>query len=328
MKKNGDISIILCNVVKTLEWETAFDPFRFKWGETEPLFRGTLLRENVAIADVLLHPDEKRMEFYPLEGQHQGCLDLLALPSFQVLASNPVTAYASNQIRKMESLAVQLDQYEALHDFRVALRKLSTILPHLLSSCSDSQQKELSKRVKKIARLSGKIRDTEVQQQLLVSYGLVPSFKEAAHQARKQDLVSLLDSSLLVDVQCAVEASLYHCASLDPARLVRKQHKALLKAVHAVRSARDIKAMHRVRKQVKALRYLRELAQLEPDPKLTTLQDCLGSWHDMIMVQDQLQAQRKLSLDEKHALVALQRDIDERLAEYRTLITPFWEERL
>lgn len=328
MRRDANITILLCTVVDDLAWETAFEPFRFMWGETEPLYRGTLLQENVAIADVLYQPVDKRMEFYPLEGQQQLCLDLLALPSFQALASNPVTTYATNQLRKMESLIPQLDHYEALHDFRVALRKLRTILPHLLSSCSDSQQEKLSKRVRKIARLSGKIRDTEVQQQLLASYGLSLPFHEAFHQAQKRALLEMLDSSLLEELQRSVEASLYHCASLDPARMEAKRYGSLVKAVHAVRSARDIKAMHRVRKSVKALRYLRELAQIEQDPQLVALQDCLGSWHDMLMVQDQLQSQKKLSLDEKHALVALQRDIDERLAEYRSLTTPFWEERL
>nr|WP_321299371.1 CHAD domain-containing protein [uncultured Sphaerochaeta sp.] len=328
MRSDAGITLLLRTGVDGLAWETAFEPFRFMWGETEPLYRGTLLQENRAIADVLFHPVEKRMELYPLEGQLQLCLDLLALPSFQALASNPVSTYATNQIRKMESLMPQLGHYEAMHDFRVALRKLRTILPHLLSSCSDSQQEKLSKRVKKIARLTGKIRDTEVQQQLLASYGVVVHSSGARQDMRKHTLYALLDSTVLADMQHAVDVSLYHCASLDPARMAAKRYGSLVKAVHAVRSARDIKAMHRVRKSVKALRYVRELAQIEQDPQLVALQDCLGSWHDMIMVQDQLQSQKKLSLDEKHSLVALQRDIDERLAEYRALTTPFWEERL
>lgn len=325
MKRDGEISILLCIVVDEQEWDTAFEPFRFKWTDTDPLFRGKLLREATAIADVLYQPVEKRMEFYPLEGQQQLCLDLLALPSFQALASNPVTTYATNQIRKMESLIPQLDQHEALHDFRVALRKMRTILVHLVSSSSDSEQRALAKKLKKITRLSGKIRDKEVMKQVFASYALTFSFAPEEHAKSIQALQALPDQAMFSRLSQAIEASLYHCASLDPARLVRKQHEALVKAVHAVRSARDIKAMHRVRKQVKALRYVRELALLDPDPQLASLQDCLGAWHDLIMVQDQLQIQKGLSLEEKQALVDLQRDIDLRLAEYRALTTAFWE---
>lgn len=328
MKKKGEISIILCSVVDEKGWETAFQPFRFIWAETDPLFHGFLMREETAIADVHFHPLEMRMEFYPLATQQKACLELLALPSFQALARNTVTVYAERQMQRMGDLIGQLQQYESLHDFRVALRKFRTILPHLLSSSSDSEKKMLTKRLKKITRLSGEIRDREVMHKVFASYGLEFPLESETHLERVKALQDALDQSLFARMAQATEASLYRCASLDPARLVTKQHKALVQAVHAVHSSRDIKAMHRVRKQVKALRYLRELALLDPDPLLSNLQDCLGVWHDLIMVQDELQARKELSLDEKQALVDLQRDIEERLSEYRTLTTPFWEERL
>lgn len=177
---------------------------------------------------------------------------------------------------------------EALHDLRIALRKLRSLLRPLmaLNACADLQQ-----RAAEVGRVSGPLRDLEVLHRYLQQQGLY-----AAAQSRQpllqQGYAELLDSALLAQLLSALDGwppQWREAAGGEQLRglhrLIRqrlgKDRKRLLQAL--LDPAHD---RHRLRLLVKRLRYATEaypaLSELSGRTRmrLKQAQSALGDWHD------------------------------------------------
>lgn len=177
---------------------------------------------------------------------------------------------------------------EALHDLRIALRQLRSLLRPLssLAVCDDLQQ-----RAAELGRLTGPLRDLEVllnylQQQGLDSAAqsrqprLQQGYLQLLHSAPLAQLLSALDDWPQQWRQAASSGQLRGLHKLIKQRL-RKDRKrlgqALLDPVHD---------RHRLRLLVKRLRYAAEaypqLAELSGRTRmqLKQAQSALGDWHD------------------------------------------------
>jgi CHAD domain-containing protein len=177
---------------------------------------------------------------------------------------------------------------EALHDLRIAVRQLRSLLRPLssITACADLQL-----RAAELGRLTGPLRDLEVLQIYLREHG----FKIAA-QARQpllqQGYAALLSSAPLAQLMSALDewpqqwreaagsGQLRGLRTLIKQRL-RKDRKHL---VHALGDpAHD---RHRLRLLVKRLRYAAEaypsLTELpaRTRKRLKQAQAALGDWHD------------------------------------------------
>ncbi|WAC44549.1 CHAD domain-containing protein [Pseudomonas sp. SL4(2022)] len=186
-----------------------------------------------------------------------------------------------------ERLRVCTDD-EALHDLRIALRQLRSLLRPLSSVavCEALQQ-----RAAELGRLSGPLRDLEVLQAYLQQQG-----HESAAYSRmpllQQGYLQLLDSAPLAHLldalddwpeqwrQAASNGQLHGLHKLIKERL-RKDRKRLAQAL--LDPAHD---RHRLRLLVKRLRYAAEAYPALADMpgrmrlQLKQVQSALGDWHD------------------------------------------------
>jgi CHAD domain-containing protein len=186
-----------------------------------------------------------------------------------------------------ERLRVTTDD-EALHDLRIALRQLRSLLRPLSSVavCEDLQQ-----RASELGRLTGPLRDLEVLLGCLQQQGL-DSVAQSRQPLLQQGYLQLLDSAPLADLLSALDdwpqqwrqaangGQLRGLPKLIRQRL-RKDRKRLAEAL--LDPAHD---RHRLRLLVKRLRYA---AEAYPQPadlsgrmrmQLKQAQSALGDWHD------------------------------------------------
>jgi CHAD domain-containing protein len=186
-----------------------------------------------------------------------------------------------------ERLRVATDD-EALHDLRIALRQLRSLLRPLSSVavCEDLQQ-----RAAELGRLTGPLRDLEVLLGYLRQQGL-DSAAQSRQPLLQQGYLQLLDSAPLADLLSALDdwpqqwrqaangGQLRGLPKLIRQRL-RKDRKRLAEAL--LDPAHD---RHRLRLLVKRLRYAAEaypqLADLSGRMRmqLKQAQSALGDWHD------------------------------------------------
>lgn len=186
-----------------------------------------------------------------------------------------------------ERLQAETDN-EALHDLRIALRQLRSLLRPLtaLTACADLQQ-----RAAELGRLTGPLRDLEVLHGYLQEQGL-----NIAAQARqpllRQGYSAMLSSAPLAQLLTALDewpqqwreaagsGELHGLHTLIGKRL-RKDRQRLLQAL--LDPAHD---RHRLRLLVKRLRYAAEaypqLSELSGRTRmrLKQAQSGLGDWHD------------------------------------------------
>jgi CHAD domain-containing protein len=186
-----------------------------------------------------------------------------------------------------ERLRMTTDE-EALHDLRIALRQLRSLLRPLSSVavCEDLQQ-----RAAELGRLTGPLRDLEVLQSHLQQRGL-DSAAQSRQPLLQQGYLQLLGSAPLADLLSALDdwpqqwrqaangGQLGGLPKLIKQRL-RKDRKRLAEAL--LDPAHD---RHRLRLLVKRLRYAAEAYPQLADwsgrmrMQLKQAQSALGDWHD------------------------------------------------
>lgn len=177
---------------------------------------------------------------------------------------------------------------EALHDLRIAVRQLRSLLRPLssISACADLQQ-----RAAELGQLTGPLRDLEVLQNYLREQGL-SNAAQARQPLLQQGYAALLGSAPLAQLLSALDewpqqwreaagnGQLRGLHRLIRHRL-RKDRKRLRQAL--LDPAHD---RHRLRLLVKRLRYAAEAyPSLTELPKRTRnrlkrAQSTLGDWHD------------------------------------------------
>jgi CHAD domain-containing protein len=197
---------------------------------------------------------------------------------------------------------------EALHDFRVALRRLRSVLRSFRSELGDAVPKKLQRRLRDVTRATGAARDAEVQlgwvrshradlgrrlapglpwllarlaQQQDQAYAAIrrkvpPEFRQLERRVRRGLSATLLDASPTAPAFAA-----------STSRLIREHVTELEQELAAARAGPDADAIHAARIAVKRLRYLLEpLAGERPVlagtiESLKSLQDLLGELHDL-----------------------------------------------
>ena len=209
------------------------------------------------------------------------------------------------------------DDDEALHDFRVALRRLRSVLRAFRPWVAETVRRKHEKRLKRLARETNAARDAEVQ------LAWLSTEREALASGRCQAGFDLLTSRLGERREQAHggHARLvgrYHKTSerlrkrlrtylvrLDAAErvpfsavmggLLSHQLEVVRSRLAAVRGASDEQRIHRARIEAKRLRYLlealRQSGQVDPRPAvkhMKRLQDLLGELHDSHVLATEL----------------------------------------
>lgn len=200
------------------------------------------------------------------------------------------------------------DDAEALHDFRVALRRLRALLRSFRGELGDMVPKKLQRRLRDLTRATSGARDAEVQLAWLEEHraelgqarppGLpwlvarlesrrdgayvairrdtIPAFRQVEHRMRRALNAALADQA---PGQSTLGAAM--------ARVLREHVATLEQELAAAESARDADAVHGARIAAKRLRYLLEpVADGSPGrdaavEQLQHVQTLLGDLHDV-----------------------------------------------
>ena len=207
------------------------------------------------------------------------------------------------------------DDAEALHDFRVALRRLRTTLRGFRPELGESVPKKLQRRLRDVARSTSPARDAEVQLAWIRDHdGAIARGSRGGLQWLRARLVELRDRAYAATredvppqfrhlerrVRRALNGIRGDTSPGQPsfgtaaARLLRDQTIDLEQALDAARSPGDEAAIHGARIAVKRVRYLLEsltgeLADAGPlVARCKELQDLLGELHDTHVLIEQL----------------------------------------
>ena len=200
---------------------------------------------------------------------------------------------------------------EALHDFRVALRRLRSTLRSFAEPLGDTVPRKLARRLKSLAASTNALRDCEVHLQWLAASPAVGAERRAAQWLRAQ--LEEVEAGERAACQAKIErrfAPLERALrrrlhslriEIDLSAGAERRHPELRRwlagrildlgaelagALGAVRSPADGEAAHEARIAAKRLRYLLEPLRDElsaaetPVAELKALQDALGLWHD------------------------------------------------
>lgn len=230
---------------------------------------------------------------------------------------------------------------EAVHDFRVALRRLRTWLKALAPSLDDVPRRGTRRRMRKLWGLASKARDLEVRQATLAALGAVPT-KAAARLATERALNLSHDvqrarrkltgavpdtlSRIAVGLSRQLQADHPgHAADIHDtanplmaaamARLLRAKLEKLTRSLDRLQRGTATKRMHAVRIAAKQLRYL--LEAFDDQSRLATsavrrlakLQNVYGSLHDEQLLEDRLANKGDSTLRRDPVRTALRRQI-------------------
>jgi CHAD domain-containing protein len=211
------------------------------------------------------------------------------------------------------------DDREALHDFRVALRRLRSCLRAYRAELAGSREKKLERRLKRLAAATGPGRDAEVQiGWLRENAGALAAVHRAGFRwlvARLEERMSEAYHRLAKELARAfgpLESGLRRALSVYRAEvhldgaprptfaaatavILGGQRSRLAGGLAAVRGPADVARAHRARIAAKRVRYLLDpLADELPGTgrivkRLKGLQDLLGELHDAHVLEGELE---------------------------------------
>jgi len=209
-------------------------------------------------------------------------------------------------------------QEEAVHQIRVASRRLRVTLPMAALKPKGQRVKRAVRRLKELTRVAGASRDLDVALSLLPAAvprqsatpsaraALARRLRAARSRARRRMVESLLDfdiAGLRKDLGRIVERGgedLF--TALMRVRLMREEEgSALLAELQRIGRRFDPEALHDVRSRVRRLRYAAEFSAaltggpLEAAKRFKEVQELLGEMHDAWVLAQWLGRQAELS---------------------------------
>lgn len=208
---------------------------------------------------------------------------------------------------------------EAVHDFRVALRRLRSWMRAFHPFLEDTVTAGVERRLRRLARVAGLARDLEVQSHWLralppataplalgAAHGLLARNAEAYAAARRKLAGEVNDD--LPKLAVKLENQLHHYvldidvdapvhertlgAVLAP--LLREHRVAVTTSLASVRTREQLAAVHAARIEVKRLRYLLEAlddvsrSAHTHGRRLALLQDVFGELHDAQLLSERI----------------------------------------
>ena len=227
---------------------------------------------------------------------------------------------------------------EALHDFRVALRRLRSVLRAYGPLFEDSVRPLLTGRLRRLARATGKSRDMEVREQALAELAVELPEADAPGADWLSDRLQRnrrrADERTLTRVEREFprllrrlqEALGSYTATVPPpgmdmpsfanavALQLELHSAALIARLAAMDGTEDVRDVHAARLEAKRLRYLVEpLVHHVPGAdecvqRLKRLQDATGDLHDADILLDWLEARQAEVMEEPDAAASAAAD--------------------
>lgn len=237
-----------------------------------------------------------------------------------------LSARLSETFKVLEHLGQNLSRGE-VHRLRVATRRLHAIFEILSLNKAFKPPKGATKSVKFLTNQLGEIRSLDVSLKLWRSRFAIPGIdeqlKKLAKQARSRmaEKIGKKDRHRIEKTIQQILGQLHHGGSDLRAAWEKSSGLAEKRAARAYgdyRSHRDIESLHELRIRLKQWRYLLELDSPRPETRakiarLKSLQDDIGSLHDMEVLRDLLKKGRmkRVALEAKagHDLKEIRRQL-------------------
>ena len=218
------------------------------------------------------------------------------------------------RLSRLLKQAADKPQPETVHQFRTTARRVEALL-EALAPQPDRNQRKLLKRLSRLRRRAGKVRDADVQIALLrgLKTGRDSHRKERLVQVladlrarREKKLVAELDKRTVREVRrrlqkAAEKLSLFQeplsmAGELDRARPFDPVATALREFARVARAQGALREenLHAYRLETKHVRYVAEMAGEDPTARqivagLKRMQDAIGEWHDWLELTQRAQ---------------------------------------
>jgi CHAD domain-containing protein len=249
-------------------------------------------------------------------------------------SATPFTGFV-NQIRILRSQlpAVRNGDPKGVHDARVASRRIR----ELLELVEARHVEDIQKRIRKMGRALGRVRDVDVRIALLTRLeSRIPpaapalvTLRHALEQKRAKRLRTLIKKlerlrlEPLVDqvAMKAIRSSLSHRAAwghwtISLRRIITARSHATAEAIDRASGVYFPNRIHRARIAIKKMRYALEIANesgvadfADHIFELKQMQDALGELHDRQSLLDELPVIKSSDLHETNAPLALIREV-------------------
>lgn len=315
--------------------------FSVRWKKELDWVSGELRDEDDKLISRLVLHDDGKLVFSPLKGYANKTRQFLVGSSFYTFSKGPLQTYAEKQLKVLQRVSSSFDSEKALHDYRIGLRKTRTILSAFSLGLGKKQRAFYKATCKHLGKLTSSIRDADVMYARLTKDAnetrVLETLLKRREDARTAFTTFIHDTSytLMLDRwEEVIHSSILCSVPYDLASAVENQKIRLHRAVEAADRSKEEHIVHQVRKEVKKLRYLREILALDASFPLEKVQDLLGSYHDLGMLQQYLfrflkQYKKQIPhFESTHLLqlvVAYEGERTGLLDQYRSLVVPLLE---
>ncbi len=232
---------------------------------------------------------------------------------------------------------------EAIHDLRVALRRLRTLLRLVRGVLGRFHTDAVRAALGEIQRATGALRDAEVVDEILAGlaidsqpFELWRARRHALERSRRRAVLAKLAAGDLERARDLLGALLTlpvnPSRDLDAAKLARRAVRSAEHGVvaHGTVDVADVTALHELRIAYKRLRYAVEMLREVLPPELVALreravlmQKRLGDIHDVDVAIELVQRARSLAISlQARVLAALRQERERRVDKYLRALTP------
>lgn len=221
-------------------------------------------------------------------------------------AADRVAAYLRDQVAAVtaQDPGVRLDEPDAVHQMRVATRRLRSTLRAYRRILPEVPVSRLNAELKWLGAVLGPARDAEVLHERLSSHvddlpdelvlgrvrGLLTEHFSHRQSRAREELLEVLRGQrylALLDGLATLETVTPLTVKKETSRALRKQHKRMIRAKSAVDSDMTGRSLHELRNKVKRYRYTME-ALGKPVKPLKKLQQVLGEHQDSVVARTEL----------------------------------------
>jgi len=236
------------------------------------------------------------------------------------------------RLSRLLKQAAEKPQPETVHQFRTTARRIEALL-QALNPEADKNQRRLLRRLSRLRRRAGRVRNIDVQMALLRSLkiGRDAHRKERLMQAladlrskREKDLAARLESEDLGKIRrrlrkAGQKLSLFReppsmAGELDVARPFDPVATALREFMRVARAQGALREenLHAYRIETRHVRYVAEMAGADETARalvagLKRMQDAIGEWHDWLALSER--AEKVLAPAPESPLMAALRNV-------------------
>ena len=226
-----------------------------------------------------------------------------------------LTKYLKNRIDVIDSLLRKSrDKYtpNTFHKLRVEIKKLNSGFD-LINFCSTTfKRKATYKPYKIIFSKAGKVRELQIEDEMLNNYfgnKIIKNYRKSLKKLRlkaENDFFSLVNKKLMDQLHKKHHSLIPHLREIDNKKIaiyLEKKENQIKELLH--REIIQTEQIHQLRKELKVLNYNKAITSKEKHSTQDVLSEILGKWHDCQVIIKHLEKalnQEKLSLTEAEQL--------------------------